>query len=354
MTAAPSHIWRSSTFWLAQAVWWTVVGVGAYLQYMSEVGAAAAEGHILVKTVKSIAGVGVSSVLALGYVRLRAPADRPVRSAVILATASLTGGLLAYALTRIITGHVQASGRLFDPEWFLRGLLDHTWSMLAWSIAFVGIREIRRVDTRARAALDAERLAAEARYQALVYQVNPHFLFNALNSVRALVDEDAPRARTMITRLADFLRFTLQDSPQPSLPLGQELTAIAAYLEVEQIRFESRLAVSTVVSAEAAAVPVPAFLIAPLVENAITHGRGSPLEIGIHAQRGRDVLTVAITNTGTLGAPSEHRAGAIGLRNIRERLRYLYGDLARLALTEADGRVCATLTIPTTDMRGTP
>jgi LytS/YehU family sensor histidine kinase len=158
-----------------------------------------------------------------------------------------------------------------SPGVVARGLAAHLWLLLAWGAVVLGVEALRRADASAQAAVAAERLAVEARYRMLVYQVNPHFLFNTLNSVRALAAEDAERTRTMVTRLADFLRAALHADPLSAAPLGRELDTAAAYLDIEQVRFGDRLRATVEATSEARAAAVPGFLLHPLVENAITH-----------------------------------------------------------------------------------
>jgi LytS/YehU family sensor histidine kinase len=194
----------------------------------------------------------------------------------------------------------------------------------------------------------------------LVYQVNPHFLFNTLNSVRALAAEDPERTRAMVTRLAEFLRAALDADPLAPASLGRELDAAAAYLAIEQVRFGARLRATVDATPEARAAAVPGFLLHPLVENAVTHGRGAapggPLHVAVRAWCADGRLTVDVCNGGTLAggtpagaartAPGAAGRRGIGVANVRERLALLYGDAAALTLTQDGATVRARLTLP--------
>ncbi len=198
----------------------------------------------------------------------------------------------------------------------------------------------------------------EAELRALKSQVNPHFLFNSLNSLRALIDEDAPKAREAVTRLANMLRYSLQSGQLETVPFEEELRIVEDYVALEQIRHENRLRVRWDIDEEVRtrALPVPPMLLQTLVENAVKYGIGSRREGGeitIEARLDGAVLRIRVTNPGTLYGPvteTAARAGSstgVGLRNASERLKLLFGERAKLALfPESPGRVAAEVNIP--------
>ncbi|MDI1320539.1 MAG: sensor histidine kinase [bacterium] len=207
--------------------------------------------------------------------------------------------------------------------------------------------------------LEQLRLAAnvkEAELRALKSQLNPHFLFNSLNSLRALIDEDAPRAREAVTRLANMLRYSLQSGQQETVPFEEELRIVEDYLALEQIRHENRLSVRWDIAAEVRALSVPPMLLQTLVENAVKYGIGPRREggeIAISARLDTAVLHICVTNPGDLAepvSPAVARAGSstgVGLRNASERLRLLFGDQATLTLlAEPPGCVTVDVLIP--------
>jgi LytS/YehU family sensor histidine kinase len=192
----------------------------------------------------------------------------------------------------------------------------------------------------------------EAELTALEAQINPHFLFNCLNSIRALVAENPARAQDMITRLANIFRYNLHRQPTHTVPLAAEVEVVSDYLALESVRFEDRLRVRFAIAPGAGQTPVPSMLLQTLVENALKHGI-APLPSGgdllIRAEQDHDSTRIEVENTGRLGANAEdgpERAG-VGLKNTRERLRILYGGRASLQLrNREDGRVVATVLIP--------
>jgi two-component system LytT family sensor kinase len=177
-------------------------------------------------------------------------------------------------------------------------------------------------------------LASRAELKALRAQMNPHFLFNALNAIAGLIEEQPRLADETIEQLAHVLRYALRRSENEWVRLDEEIEFVAAYLRVEQARFGERLSVEFGVDRAAAGVPVPAMTIQPLVENAIKHGV-SALEgmgtIGVRAVLKGELLCVEVSDNGP-GFPRGFSIGegGQGLRNIVERIAGYYGDCAQL------------------------
>lgn len=192
----------------------------------------------------------------------------------------------------------------------------------------------------------------DAELRALKSQVNPHFIFNALNSLRALIDEDPSRAREAVTQLANLLRYSLQSGQLETVPLEDELRIVNDYLALEQVRHEERLRVRLDVAPDTLTLPIPPLLLQTLVENAVKYGisrRAEGGEIAIIARCRGESLQLRVTNPGELSAPSAARPGStgVGLRNAAERLRLLFGEQASLQLREdAPALVVAEATLP--------
>jgi two-component system LytT family sensor kinase len=193
---------------------------------------------------------------------------------------------------------------------------------------------------------------ATAQLAALKNQLQPHFLFNTLNSIMALVRrrQTAP-AEQMLERLGDLLRCVLRDSDAQEVSLGRELELIRLYLSIEQVRFQDRLQVEIEVNADLLRSMVPNMCLQPLVENAIRHGisRSSAAgKVHIKSARSGDSLKIEVHDSGShADGPTDRRNPGIGLSNTRARLRSLYGDEGRLGIEAcAGGGTLATLVIP--------
>ncbi|MEO8189140.1 MAG: histidine kinase [Acidobacteriota bacterium] len=209
-------------------------------------------------------------------------------------------------------------------------------------VAFEAAREAERRESA------LEILARKAELEALKAQIHPHFLFNSLNSISALVASDPPKAREMCIGLAEFLRQSLSVGERPAIPLSEEIALATRYLDVERARFGRRLAVETDVTPEGALCSVPPLLLQPLVENAVVHGIAT-LEAGgivrMQAERSGRRLRIVIENPYDPDAPPKRRSG-LGLKIVRDRLTALYGAEALFAARRVDGRHLAILSIP--------
>lgn len=194
----------------------------------------------------------------------------------------------------------------------------------------------------------AELLSREAELKALKAQVNPHFLFNSLNSISALTTADPSKAREMCIRLSEFLRHSLRLGERISIPFLEELELTRSYLDVEQVRFGQRLRVARDFDPLCADCEVPPLLVQPLVENAIKHGIATLVdggEIAISGRRSRGALRVTIENPFDPDAPATRKSG-LGLKNVRNRLQTRYGNAARLEIQVDQNRYRVILSLP--------
>jgi hypothetical protein len=194
---------------------------------------------------------------------------------------------------------------------------------------------------------EMNRLVSQAELRALQSQINPHFLFNALNTLYGTIPREASAARRIVLNLADIFRYFLQ-SDKTFVPLAQEMQIVRAYLEVEQARLGSRLHVEVAVEDEALAVPIPVLSIQPLVENAIKHGvalQSGPGYVSVKATCREGELRVSVENSGTGGAARTEGSG-VGLQNVRRRLEICYGASSQLQLSLNPQSTVAELFIP--------
>ena len=217
-----------------------------------------------------------------------------------------------------------------------------------WTAIYVGVHWYRRYREAQLREIQARLSQQQAELRALQAQVNPHFLFNSLNTIRGAVGENPEQAQDMITSLANLFRRSLSTDGAQMIPLSEEMAAVSDYLALESARFEERLKVRVQVGPELERCPVPAMLVQTLVENAVKHGISKLPGGGAVSIRGaleNQSLILEIENTGHLQETNDDRTHT-GLANARERLRLLCGDKASLSLTECDGAVAARVVIP--------
>ena len=280
---------------------------------------------------------------------------RPIeRERLLVGIAELMLAVLGVVLARAL------AVMLLDPwvGWYARppgwtevlrdSLLNNvlsSWMIIGVAHAWVYAERARE---RTRRAAQLEASLARARLESLSAQLDPHFLFNALNSVAELVHVDAEAADRMLVQLGTLLRASLDGRHRQCVRLAEELALLMHYLDIERMRWGPRLRVIYRMQPEALQLPVPHLILQPLVENAIRHGlapRTGPGRIEIGAQRDGGCLRLHVHDDGA-GLPAEPREGG-GLRITRERLAILYGPRGRFTLEAApDGGTIATIELP--------
>lgn len=348
---------KRTSFWTVQLAVWGAYGFSTYLSGLPSLAEAEMFSMLGIKLLRAALGLVLSLALYVLYHRVM----RRTSEIKVLATVAVAASLVISAVWQLLYLVAQTppwSQASFSVDWasFRMAFPDYAFVMLAWSAAYLGIEFWRYSRLQEQTALEAKALAREAQLQSLSYQLNPHFLFNALNSIRALIQEDAQKAREMVTQLSEFLRYTLIKAPLDEIPLREEVDALRRYLAIEEVRFEDRLIVSIDVEAAAEERAVPGFLLHPLVENAIKHGMVTsprPLQVKIEAHLDGDDLHIEVSNTGTFApeaAKAASRAEApdgagIGLDNVSERLARLYPDAHRFEVTQHDDWVRAVIEI---------
>jgi len=237
---------------------------------------------------------------------------------------------------------------------FPQDVFSYSITLLAWSALYLGVKFGREWQIEREKALQAAAFAQKAQLEMLRYQLNPHFLFNALNSIRASVNEDGNQARRMITQLSDFLRHSLVAVENKEITLREELEAARNYLAIEKIRFEENLEIEYEVEEKAEEFLVPCFLLNPLVENAVKHGlqaSPNPLKINISARLKGESLILEVANTGSLNNLRNLTGTKIGLKNVCERLEKLYGEKGSFELKQDGEFVVARIEISKAEIR---
>ena len=358
---------RGRRAWLVVAAFWTLLGLVESLKgYVTSSlrGIERSWWHVLVANMPWWWGWAALTPLIVWFAarvrlgddrgRLRALAGHGAMAvACAVAHVAVVGTLFYFTATRATPAWIP--GRPATVAEQLRGWLD-TWMMLelvtycgivgAWHALDFHRRYRESIVLSARLASQTAELrlhAAEARLQALRMQVNPHFLFNALNAISGLVrtrrDGDAVR---MLAGLGDLLRATIDREAEQETALRDELALLERYLDIERVRFADRLTVALDVAAGVADARVPTLILQPLVENALRHGiarRPGPGLVHIRAARegARLVLEVRDTGEGPPPVTATPPREGIGLANTRARLEQLYGARAGLRLAHADG-----------------
>ena len=270
----------------------------------------------------------------------------PGRLVVRVLAASLACGIAISAVAAPIWWAV--FGRVSPIEqWAPPAVLTWSWSVFLWSAVYFGIHFFERWKNLELEKLQLAIVVKDAQLHGLAAQLQPHFLFNCLNCVCALITEDPEKARAAVTALSSLLRYALEATRESTVPLAAEIEIVRTYLGLEAIRFDERLVADIVIADDVAGIRVPTMLVQSLVENGVKHGiERTPAGGTIHVAAWREggVLRIRVENPGRILA-----AGAstqIGLANARERLRLLYGEAATLELRDGERSVLAEASIP--------
>ncbi|HTQ28912.1 MAG TPA: histidine kinase [Puia sp.] len=230
----------------------------------------------------------------------------------------------------------------------LANTLDHGMFILPWTLIYYFYHYIEKSRKQQLDTLKLEALVKELELKTIKSHINPHFIFNALNSIRALIDENPGRARTAITELSNILRSSMQAEKQETVSFEKELDIVKDYLALEHIRFEDRLNVEYEIDEDTLDQPVPPMMLQTLVENAIKHGISKQVNGGIVkivSDFREDFHKLVIRNTGHLNG--YRNDDGFGLMSTRNRLQLLFGQKANFDIREVDGNVVeATVLIP--------
>lgn len=337
---------RQQAYWLCQGIGW-----GLYVAFNLLLSGIFAPLGLYV-----VLGFVLSGALGLGlthayrqYVKRRAWDQMGLLALVPRVLAASIGIALVMTVFGAGFGGLMAGEDAPPFQWGIAFAIAFNLSatILLWSLIYFGLHAFWNYKAEEVARWRLEAAVKDAELRALKAQLNPHFLFNSLNSVRALIADDPAQAQDAVTHLSALLRYALRASQQTTVPLHEELDTVRTYLTLEHLRFDERLAYTITCTPAVREVPIPTMLVQTLVENAIKHGLGEQPEggeIAVDAAENGESAAIRVANTGTLGAGTP--GTGVGLQNAQERLRLLYGTDASLSLRQDGPLVVAEVRLP--------
>ena len=340
---------RQRLFWILNTGGWAGYTVAAWLGALAH---EKPESYFAVILVTAIAGFAATLPMRALYQRLW---NRP--PVAIAAGTIVTCYVVAFGwrwLTNSLYWDWVKDG--WRPEHamdFVSGIMGSFYIMLCWSGLYFGIKYYQQLQQQTEQTLKATAAAHQAQLKMLRYQLNPHFLFNTLNAISTLILDGAnDTANLSVSRLSDFLRYTLDNDPMKRVTLGSELRALDLYLEIEKVRFGDRLIIEKDIEPRTLDALVPSLILQPLIENAIKYAitpreDGGTIQISALVQNDTLVLRLADDGPGLGNGKSAHKSCGVGLKNTRERLAQFYGDRQAFTLgpNEPQGLVI-TINIP--------
>jgi two-component system LytT family sensor kinase len=339
---------KNRAFWTLQTVGW---GFYMLLRLASALGNGSEASIAIPHLVNSATGYSITLVMASVFRWLLA------RRPMITWLGSVATILVALAIFSLIDAWVyKLNGRAgadFQGALFLGSIVINSLVLAAWSALYFGINFYLIVEAQNDQLEQLESQATSAQLAMLRYQLNPHFLFNTLNSISTLVLlKQTERANAMLSRLSSFLRYTLVYEPTAEVALEQEADTLKLYLEIEKMRFEERLRAHFDIDPAVAKARLPSLLLQPLVENAIKYAvtpqeEGADITVSARLIGGRVQIIVSDTGQGlNPGALVTTESTKVGLANIRDRLAQAYGDDQKIDISSEGEGFTVTIDIP--------
>jgi signal transduction histidine kinase len=330
---------KSRAFWMLQAAGWTGY---LLLRTVSSISNGPSIEGVLAVLIETVVGYCITLLLSTLYGYYR---RLPRVSGILLSLVTLAGATLIYAVIDAFNFSFIRNAEPGITLALVLGTIFLNFVVLAgWSALYFGINFYLIVEEQADQMQHLESQASSAQLAMLRYQLNPHFLFNTLNSISTLVLlKQTERANAMLSRLSAFLRYTLANEPTAHVTVAQEVETLKLYLEIEKMRFESRLRPEFHIDPRVEKARLPSLLLQPLVENAIKYAvtpqeEGAEIAIDARLAGERVQITVSDTGPGLIGkAGRPSLSTGVGLTNIKERLAQSFGSDHRFEARSAPG-----------------
>jgi len=233
----------------------------------------------------------------------------------------------------------------YNSFWLIT--INSLFVIFGWVICYLIIKLLLKLNADRIERLELNTTLKQAQLNTLKGQINPHFMFNSLNNIRGLMLEDVEKSRDMLTKLSEMLRYSLTKNDINAISLEEELEMVENYIDLSKIQFEDRLSFVKDINPKTLTIPIPPMIVQLLVENAAKHGISNLKDGGtitLKTDITKDQLSIQVTNTGKLHLDKD--STQLGLKNIRQRLRLLYGDKAIFSLEEVEDDVVANIKIP--------
>ena len=327
---------RNRLFWLAHTAGWFGF---AFVHYLGSLQHDLRDIFVVIIFLNAYAGWLFT--VPLRYIYRKAWNFPPIKIALVVILSSYFTGVLWQIVKNINYWEIYKHG--YQPDsWFMytQSTLGSFYIILSWSGLYFGSKYYQMLQVEKQNVLKANTVAHQAQLKMLRYQLNPHFLFNTLNAISTLIlVEENKTANTMVTKLSEFLRYSLDKDPMKKVTLQSEIQALQLYLAIEQVRFEDRLHLDFNISDECQQALVPSMILQPLAENAIKHAIAVQEQGGcitITVSRFADDLLIEVADNGPGADIVEgnlHRENGVGLANTRERLHALYREKFSLVVS---------------------
>jgi len=339
---------RDLLFWSLHAIGWSAYAIS---QYLGTLLYGKAEQYQKVILIATISGFLLSAPFRYlcRYLWKKTPA--------VMISASIGTAYGVALIWRVIIN--VAYEKFVESDWpmvhwyeYLSGAMSATYLFACWIGLYFGFKYYESMQFQRESALRASALAQEAQLKMLRYQLNPHFLFNTLNAISTLIiDNRNSVANSAVSGLSEFLRYTLDQDPMKKVTVAQELEALTLYLNIEKMRFGTRLTIEHDIDEEATGSLMPSLLLQPLIENAIKYAispreEGGRIRVCARVAGGLLQLAVEDDGPGMIDPTRLSNGRGVGIRNTRERLQVLYGGEGHVTVTSVNPGLRVALEFP--------
>jgi sensor histidine kinase YesM len=331
-----------SRYWWCQIIGWSI-NIAISIFFVSTFGQPGAP-YFKSLIVTCLAGLLITHIMRLNIHYLKV-LEKPLKKQilaflVITIIFSILFGFISESIDHLTGYNPERLQKFSRSERLFLSSFNAMWLILFWNMIYYIYHYVER---NRRQELDTFRLEAMVKsleLQTIKSHINPHFIFNALNSIRALVDENPERARTAITELSNILRSSMQAEKLETVPLQQELDIVKDYLALEHMRFEERLQIELNIDEDTLTQPIPPMMLQTLVENAIKHGISKRINGGlirIISDFKNSNLELVVQNSGKLNGYSNMNDDGFGIKSTQDRLNLLYQGKAHFEIRDIDG-----------------
>jgi two-component system LytT family sensor kinase len=342
---------KKTLYWLCQIIGWILYTIFSLAMIAIFGGTSSlTTSTIQLQLIILIVLVGMSHVFRLYIIRKQWVSLKTIRLIPRVVIGTLILSIISQGIIHIlIYVLIPLDGiAAFNLSAFIAYIFNVYVVFILWSAIYFFIKFTQKNSKNEIEKLELKSALQEAELMILKNQINPHFLFNALNNIRSLILSDQDRARQMVTHISELLRYSIQFNASEKVTLAEEINIVEDYLQLESIQFDDRLAYVMNIADDTTELSIPPMAIQLLVENAIKHGLSIQKNGGfirIESSKVDNELVIKVTNTGQLGQ-KKGREG-IGLKNLLERMKILFGPFAQFQLENStDDTVTATLNIP--------
>ncbi len=345
---------RKQLYWVSQITgWYLFIGINLFIISSFE---ELTWQRVLVWIFLGFLGIAFTHVIR-GVIRKKNWLNLPLKNTIPrILTVSIITGIIIYAL---VFAASYLAGTFKQEEYnfarLVAGIINTSILILLWCLIYYVVHYMENYKKKEIESLIWEAAVKDYELKTLKSQLNPHFMFNAMNSIRALIEEDPESAKVAITKLSNILRYSLQMERMERVPLEDEIETVKNYLDLERIRFEDRLKYKLDIDRSTQKIEIPPMMIQTLVENGIKHGVAKRTEGGeIHLKSklltttNGSKLKIEIRNSGHFSEEQLKSSNGFGVSNTKHRLNLLFGDDAHFSIVnENEDIVLAEIEIPT-------